>query len=90
MGGWFEDETGGVKRLGYNTVIDLAASKKILEQKQIPVLIVSSEFCKNYAINKREYDFFQDATHKIGARKIGKAICEDMKGKTKNDTNTNI
>jgi hypothetical protein len=60
----------------------LAASKKILEQKNIPVIIVSSEFCKSYAINKREYDSFQDATHKPGSRKIGKAICEDMKGKS--------
>jgi inosine-uridine nucleoside N-ribohydrolase len=94
MGGWFEDETGGIKRLGYNTVIDLAASKKILEQKNIPVIIVSSEFCKSYAINKREYDSFQDATHKPGSRKIGKAICEDMKvwmeGKKQEDSENMI
>ncbi len=37
MGGWFEDDKGEIKRVGYNTVVDLQASKRVLEQKNVPV-----------------------------------------------------
>mmetsp|Transcript_7087 Transcript_7087/g.9806 ORF Transcript_7087/g.9806 Transcript_7087/m.9806 type:complete len:366 (+) Transcript_7087:10-1107(+) len=79
MGGWFEDPNGNVLRLGYNTVIDLSASRKLLQQKDIPVLIVSSEFCKKFAITKTQYDELQEKGHRVGGRAISKAICEDMK-----------
>lgn len=67
MGGWFE-ENGEIKRAGYNTVVDLAASKQILQQKDVPVIIVNSEFCKKFAIMKKEYAELQEKGTKVGTK----------------------
>jgi len=78
MGGWFEDEEGNLKRLGYNTAVDIESSKIILEQQEVNVLIVSSEFCSQFFINQDEYNWFIDQGNKIGVKKIAKAISDDM------------
>lgn len=77
MGGWFEDEHGEILRLGYNTAVDLKASQKILEQNQIPILIVSSELVKKYLllIKDKEREVFLKSSYKTI---LGQAICEDM------------
>jgi len=79
MGGWFEDKDGQITRVGYNTVVDLAASKKILEQKDIPVLIVNSDLCKQFYINRTEYNAIEDRSNQSDAPQIVKAIGADMK-----------
>lgn len=77
MGGWFEDEKGGISRLGYNTAVDLKASKVILEQDKVPVLIVNAELVKKlrFTITDKEREILLKSSHKP---KIAKAICDDM------------
>eukprot|EP01116_Phalansterium_solitarium_P006618 TRINITY_DN18947_c0_g1_i1.p1 TRINITY_DN18947_c0_g1~~TRINITY_DN18947_c0_g1_i1.p1 ORF type:complete len:397 (+),score=83.48 TRINITY_DN18947_c0_g1_i1:72-1193(+) len=78
MGGWFENPDGSMKRLGYNTVVDLEASRTLLEQTTVPVLIVGSEFCRAYGIKRVEYQALRDKAEKLGSRVISRAIMDDM------------
>lgn len=75
MGGWFDDAQGGIARLGYNTAVDLAASRKILEQTRFPVLIISSELVKTFTLRDKEREVFLLSPCKT---KLGEAACEDM------------
>jgi len=77
MGGWFEDDKGAIKRVGYNTVGDLQATKVLFEQKQVPILIANSDLCKQFVITKKEYDLVQEKA-KTGSVLV-KAIAHDMK-----------
>jgi len=79
MGGWFEDEKGAIKRIGYNTIGDLQASKKIFEQKDVPVLIANSDLCKQFTITKAEYSAVQEKAKQADSPMLVKAIAEDMK-----------
>jgi hypothetical protein len=74
MGGWFEDDKGDIKRIGYNSAVDLEASKAIFQQKDVNVLIVSSQFCSNFAITKQEYLTLQEKGNKLGGRPIARAV----------------
>jgi len=49
MGGWFDDVVNGKerKRLGYNTVLDLDASKVVFDSG-VPTLLCSSSFCNQF------------------------------------------
>jgi len=77
MGGWFENPEGQIIRLGYNTAIDLKASRTILEQKRIPILIITSQLIKDgkFAIRNKEREVLRLSTHKTLS---GKAIYEDL------------
>jgi len=94
MGGWFETESGELQRIGYNTAIDLESSRKILQQKDVSVLIVSSEFCKSFVITNPEYRELAAKAGRAGSKYIGRAIMKDMgvwmAGKNQEDAEDSI
>lgn len=75
--GWFENDCGEITRLGYNTSVDLEASRFLLEQTKVPVFIVSSALIKKYdfSLRDKEREVLKKSTQKTA---LGKALCEDM------------
>lgn len=81
MGGWFDDDKGGIARLGYNTAVDLEASRRVLEQTRFPVLIISSELVKKFTIRDKEREVFTLSPCKTP---LGEAASADLNGYLKN------
>lgn len=77
MGGWFEEANGDIQRLGYNTAVDMEASKTVLEQDEVPVLIIGSELVKKskFTLREKERAVFGLSQHKT---KLGEALFKDM------------
>lgn len=48
------DSDGNIAKLGYGIALDLEAAKIILEQRDIPVFIISSEVCKQFILQESE------------------------------------
>jgi inosine-uridine nucleoside N-ribohydrolase len=75
MSGWFGDPIGTIERLGYNMSIDLESARIVLEQKTVPVFIVSSQLGKSFVMQESERASLVDLPDKS---EFGQAVCDDM------------
>lgn len=88
MGGWFETPDHQLIRLGYNTILDLDATKRALTDLHLKVVVVNSQMIKDSKLIIHRHEELEPMIASQERSLLGRALVQDLQNWEAHSRNT--